>query len=200
MCQNRLTGDPSEDVYPARKDLKRGSMLYKVQMFLAITVMIVALACEFLLDVKLDFHWSLLACVWVRGGEIWLRVIIHGHKNPGRVVTLNAWWAAILIMFTFIIIKDLRPIYFWYIMPAIAIAAQVLLFIFMMIDKRHNCLPYFLGCSGLCIAMGIICMLVTHEKALLWVICLMVGVVGLVGAVVFKGRSVPDELQKRFHL
>lgn len=200
LCQNMLQGEPSEDVYPRRDSLKVQSFAYKLQMFIAVSAMAVCLGCEFLLDLKTFFHWSLLVCVWVIGGELWLAAVIHGHRNPGRVVALNAWWAAILIMLTFLIIKDVRPIYFWYIMPAIAIAAEVLLFIFMMRDKSHNLMVYLLGCSFICIVMGVLCMLITGERTVLWVICLLAGIVGIIGAVVFKGRTVPYELQKRFHI
>ncbi len=200
LCQNALRGDKGDPVYPSARALRRQSVLYKIQMFIALTGMVVSLACEFLLDAKAPFHWSLLVSVWVIGGEIWLAAVIHGHKNPSKVVTLNAWWAAILVMFTFIIIKDIRPIYFWYIMPAIAILTEVTLFILMMVDKAHNAMAYLLGCSFLCIAMGIICMLVTGQRSVLWVICFMIGIVGIIGAVVFKGRKVPDELERRFHV
>lgn len=200
ICQNRLSGDASEDIYPPIGALKAGSLLYKIQLFIALSIMAVSLASEFLLGVTTTFHWSLLVCVWVIGSELWLRAVIYGHKNPGRVVSLNAWWLALLVMFTFLIIHDISTIYFWYIMPAIAIAAQVLLFIFMLVDRSHNCLAYFLGCSFLCVIMGILCMVITKQKTLLWVICLLAGVLGFLGSVVFKGRTVPDELEKRFHL
>ena len=186
VCQNMLQGEASEDVYPSRGALKAQSFLYKLQMFIAISVMAAALACEFLLDIRTGFHWSLLTVVWVIGGELWLSGIIHGHRNPGRVITLNAFWAALLVMLTFLIIKDIRPIYFWYIMPAIAIAAETMLFVYMMVDKTHNSMAYLLGCSFLCIIMGILCMLITHQKSVLWVLCLLIGTVGIVGAVVFK--------------
>ncbi len=200
ICQNRLQGDPSEDAYPSMNALKAQSFLYKLQMFIAISAMAVALGCEFLLDVRTSFHWSLLVAVWVIGGEIWLSGIIRGHRNPGRVITLNAFWAAILVMFTFLMIRDIRPIYFWYVMPAIAIATEIMLFAYMMVDKSRNGMAYLLGCSFLCIVMGVLCMLITHERSILWVICLMIGIVGFIGAVVFKGRRVPDELERRFHL
>lgn len=200
LCQNQLQGEASEDVYPSRAAMKVQSFAYKLQMFIAVSAMAICLACEYLLDVTTFFHWSLLICVWVIGGEAWLAGIIHGHRNPGRVVALNAWWAAILIMLTFIIIREIRPIYFWYIMPAIAIAAEVLLFIFMMSDKSHNLLAYLLGCSFMCILMGVLSMLITGERTVLWVICMLAGIVGIIGAVVFKGKNVPDELQKRFHI
>ncbi|MBO4898917.1 MAG: hypothetical protein J5509_01370 [Lachnospiraceae bacterium] len=200
LCQNNLQGEASERVYPSIDVMRKQSMLYKIQMFLALTCMIVSLACEFLLDVKTTFHWSLLVCVWVIGGELWLAAVIRGHHNPSKVVTLNAFWAAVLIMFTFILIRDIRPIYFWYIMPSLAVATEVLLFIFMMIDKARNAMPYLLGCSFLCIIMGVLCMIITGERSVMWVVCMMIGVVGFMGAVVFKGKRVPDELQRRFHV
>ena len=200
LCQNALKGEGTEPVYPSSETLRKQSMLYKIQMFIALSAMAVSLACEFMLNVRTSFHWSLLVCVWVIGGEIWLAAVIHGHHNPSKVVSLNAWWAAILVMFTFLIIKDIRPIYFWYIMPAIAIATEILHFIFMMIDKAHNAMAYLLGCSFLCIIMGVLCILITGEKSILWVICFLTGIVGLMGAVVFKGRRVPEELERRFHV
>ncbi len=200
LCQNALMGEASGRVYPSIDVMRKQSLLYKLQMFIFLSAMVVCLACEFLLNVRTTFHWSLLICVWVIGGEIWLAAVIHGHHNPSKVITINAWWAAVLVMFTFLIIKDIRPIYFWYIMPAIAVTTEVLHFIFMMIDKARNAMAYLLGCSFLCIIMGVLCMLITGERSVLWVICLLAGILGLIGAVVFKGRRVPDELERRFHV
>ena len=43
-------------------------------------------------------------------------------------------------------------------------------------------------------------MLITGERSVLWVLCLLAGIMGIIGAVVFKGRHVPDELERRFHV
>ena len=91
LCQNSLTGTASERVYPSIEIMRKQSVLYKLQMFVFLTSMAVCLACEFLLDVRTTFHWSLLVCVWVIGGEIWLAAVIHGHHNPSKVITINAW-------------------------------------------------------------------------------------------------------------
>ncbi|MCR5596284.1 MAG: hypothetical protein K6G12_10565 [Lachnospiraceae bacterium] len=200
LCQNALQGEGDEEIYPSSELLRKQSLLYKIQMFIVLTAMVVCVACEFLLDIRTSFHWSLLVCVWAIGGEMWLAAVIHRHHNPSKVVSTNAWWAAILVMLTFLIIKDIRPIYFWYIMPAIAIGSELLLFVFMMIDKAHNAMPYLLGCSFICVVMGVLCMLITGQRTVLWVICMLVGIVGIIGAIIFKGRTVPDELQRRFHV
>lgn len=199
LCQNALLGEGEVDIYPSRQELRKKSLIYKIQLFVLVTIMIVSLALEFLLDFTISFHWSLLVAVWVVGGELWIDSLIKHHSNPSRIITTCGWWVAFLVMCTFLII-NIRPIYFLWVMPGIAILAEILHFICMMTDRGQNAMAHLLGSSLVCILIGTIPIIITGEKNILWVVNLLVGVIAIVGAVIFKGRNVTLELEKRLHI
>lgn len=199
LCQNELLGEGIPDVYPNLDALKKQSLIYKIQLFAFLSIMIVSVALEFLLDIKCDFFWSALVAVWIIGGELWLAQMIKKHSNPSKVISICGWWATILVFLTFLIIGS-SPIYLTWILPAIAIACEILHFVFMMLDKRKNAMIHLLGCSALCVAIGALLMVFMKEKNPLWVSCLLIGIIAVVGAVIFKGRSVVGELEKRLHI
>ncbi|MCR5060244.1 MAG: hypothetical protein K6A80_04320 [Saccharofermentans sp.] len=47
---------------------------------------------------------------------------------------------------------------------------------------------------------SVICYFVKADMPLAWAICLMVSVILFAGAIIFWGRAVASELQKRFHI
>lgn len=199
LCQNELMGEAGIRVYPSMHSLKKKNLLYKLQLFILLSGMVICLAAEFLLDVKCSFHWSLLVTTWVLGGEIWLIRMIKRHKNPSQIITSVGWWTSLLVFLTFYIIS-LHPIYLTWVLPGLAIVCETLHFIYMMIDKSQNAMAYLLGCSLLCVILGVFLILFMKEIMLLWVVCILIGVIAIIGAVVFKGRSVTVELEKRFHV
>ena len=198
LCQNELHGEASKDVYPSNDVLKAGSLAYKIQLFVFICIMIIALAAEFFMGIKAPVHYSLILCALIIGGQIWLVQLIRRHNCPSHIISLCGWWTAVL---SFIVLYFLGfiKIYVYYVMPILAIIAMILHFVYMLRDREHNAMAYFLGCSGLCLLIGIIPMLITHERTYLWAVSLLLGIIALVGGVIFKGRSVAAELYRRFH-
>ena len=73
-------------------------------------------------------------------------------------------------------------------------------FVLALIDKNGNTMVYLL--SGLLIGIvpSIICYFVSDKMPLAWAICLMVSIILFAGTMIFRGRAVAAEFQKRFHL
>lgn len=199
LCQNELHGEASAAVYPNGDALRKQSLIYKIQLFALISIMLISVAAEYLLDVTCSFHWSLLVVTWVIGGELWINQLIKKHSIPSKVITTCGWWVALLVFFTFLVIGS-SLLYLTWILPGVIVVCEILHFVFMMLDKNKNAMIYLLGCSVLCIAMGIFLIVYMHEKNILWVACILLGVISIIGAVIFKGRSVTGELEKRFHI
>ena len=83
----------------------------------------------------------------------------------------------------------------------VALAATVTAnFVLAMIDKKGNTMSYLLSGVFMGVVPGVICYFVRSEMPLAWAICLIVSIVLFAGAVIFKGREVAAEFQRRFHL
>ena len=199
LCQNGLMGEATAAVYPSVQALKKKSLLYKLQLFIFLSLMLISLTADFIFNYSLHIHYSLIVAVWVIGGQLWLLRIIHHHNNASKVISSCGWATASLVFLTFWIL-DLKPIYLTWILPGIALVCEILHFIFMMIDKSSNAMIYLLIYSCLCIAIGGGLILYFRNIHHLWVACILFSIISLIGAIIFKGRSVHTELVKRFHI
>lgn len=199
LCQNGLHGEPQENVYPSMSVLRKQSYLYKIQLFVLIAGMLSSVAVDLFMEVGGSMHWSLIVVAWVLGGELWLAGIIRKHHNLSYIVTYTAIWGLPLVMVTFIII-GYTMIFFAWILPIAYMVIQILHFVYMMLDKAHNAMIYLLVNSIIGLIAFVIYVSVTGERSLLWMIAALTAVLGIIGAVIFKGRRVTNELQKRFHI
>lgn len=198
LCQNGLRGEAEEPVYPLRSELKKQSLLYKIQMFIMIAVMLGSIGADYILELHGTLRYSQLVIMWVVGGEIWLYAIIRKHSNPSKVVAINSI-ALIVMMFMMFRILHMMDIYITWILPAICTVAVVLHFICTMLDRAHNAMVYLLVQSLVSVILAIVFIWAHSKKTILWVICLMLGVMAVVGALIFKGRKVTTEIQKRLN-
>lgn len=199
MCQNGLSGEAEVGVYPSRYEFRKKSLLYKIQLFVLIAIMLVSVVLDFVLDLRGSFNWSIIVVAWVIGGQIALAKLIHKHHNISWVTSHCGLWLTVLLLITFVPL-GLVPYYIAWIVPCVAMVAEIMHFIFMMGDRAHNAMIYLLGSSVLDVVLAITYMSITKEKSILWICVLLVSVICLVGAVIFKERRVTSELHKRFHI
>ena len=83
----------------------------------------------------------------------------------------------------------------------VALAATVTAnFVLALIDKNGNTMSYLLSGLFMGIVPGVICYFVSSKMPIAWAVCLMVSVILFAGAVIFRGRAVAAEIQRRFHL
>lgn len=83
----------------------------------------------------------------------------------------------------------------------VALAATVTAnFVLALIDKNGNTMSYLLSGLFMGIVPGVICYFVSAKMPIAWAVCLMVSVILFAGAVIFRGRAVAAEIQRRFHL
>ena len=69
-----------------------------------------------------------------------------------------------------------------------------------MIDKNGNTMSYLLSGLLMGVVPSVILYFVRAKMPIAWAVCLMVSVILFAGAVIFKGRAVAAELQRRFHV
>ena len=73
-------------------------------------------------------------------------------------------------------------------------------FVLAMIDKNGNTMSYLLSGMFVGVVPSVIFFFVRTKMPLAWAVCLMVSVSLFAGAVIFRGREVAAELQRRFHM
>lgn len=198
LCQNDLQGEGEENIFPFSVKLNKQSFLYKLQLFLCLAVLIVCLALDFLMGIKEEKHWSLLALVWIIGSQICIRGLIKKHSTISRIVSYISVGAAVFLAYTFWFLSCM-PVYLKYVLPSMCCATLIIHFIFSMADKAKNALVYFLVNILVAVVPNLAMVALGKEVPMLWTICLMVSGVTFAGLVIFKGGKVLTEIQKRLN-
>jgi len=203
LCQSKLMGTNEEPLFPKPEAQKKRSVLYKLQLFIVWVLLIVGIGLDFLVGLKLpsypNLHWGLLLAMWLFTFEFGImRQFKPGTGSAGKVTTLTlmtiALWCVTAYYFGFMqVTVDLA-------IPCALTAIILADFVFAMVDKNGNTMPYLL--SGLIIGVvpSLIQFFIRDSLPLAWSVCAMVCVILLAGAIIFKGKAVAAELQKRFHV
>lgn len=199
LCNNALAGEATSPHWPPIKRLKVKTFLYKLQAFLVLAVVIICLALDFLMDVRGESHWSIVALIWGLGIEGMVRHFIRRRLSAAAIVTDIALAITVLLLLTGRLLDFLYPIT-TYVAPYTVAALLLTNLILALIDKKGNALVYLL-CN---ILMGMIpyaiYRLMKIDVPLSWTICLTVSVLVLLGICIFRGRSVKSELEKRLNM
>ena len=203
LCQSKLPGTGEESCYPKFEAQKKQSLYYKMQLAIVWGLLIVGAGLDFLVRLRLpgfpDLHWSLLSAMWLIGFEFGImRQFKPGIGSAGKVtmmvlITIVMWCVTAYFF-------GLMKITLGLVVPVILAATITANFVLALIDKNGNTMVYLITCLFMGIIPSIICYFVSDKMPLAWAICLMVSVILFAGAVIFKGRAVADEFQRRFHL
>lgn len=203
LCQSKLSGTAEEPCYPKLEAQKKRSLFYKMHMSVSWALLIVGFGLDFMIGLRLpryhDLHWSLLLAMWLMVFEFG----IMRQFKPGTGSAVKVTMLALLALVSWCITA-----YFFGFMKVtidlvipIALAATVTTnFVLAMIDKKNNTMSYLL--SGVFIGgvSGVIFYFVRSKMPLAWSICFMISVVLFAAAIIFKGREVAAEFQRRFHI
>ncbi len=198
LCQNMLSGEASPDNWPSPRRLRVKAFAYKLQLFIVLALTTIALSLDFLLDLNNGKHYSLLLALWL----ILFEMDLSGNmKRPfvvSRTVSISTFHLCILLLVTGWFLGFL-PVSAYIITPSLLCASLAANLVFTMTDTTENALVYLLGNILLVIIAYAVLKLKYPEPGLLWTICLMLGFVAIIGTVIFKGRKVSDEIQKRMN-
>lgn len=196
LCQNQLIGEPSEDIWPKAVSYKGQSLLYSIQLFLALSGAAVSLCIDFLLEKHGNIHWSLQVLLWVVICELLLKRFSNNHHNKSGVLTIS------LVIISITMLVTARFAGYWnpvmrVVIPIFLMTGLVINFIMALIDTNGNALSYLLGSIATTVIAYVVFSLQHKDISLAWTICLIVGLVTLIGVCVFMGRRVVLEVQKR---
>ena len=203
LCQSKLMGTEEAPYFPKLEAQKKRSILYKLQLFFVWVVLIVGVGLDFMVGLRLpsypNLHWSVLLAMWLVTFEFGImRQFKPGTGSAGKVTTLTlftiALWCVTAYYFGFMqVTLDIA-------VPSALAAVIITNFILVMIDKNGNTMSYLLSALFLGVVPSVIQFFARDTMPLAWAICTMIGVVLFAGALIFKGKAVIAEFQKRFHV
>ena len=206
LCQNRLTGEQGTPWFPPTAPrIHRASLFYKVVAFVVLTLTVIAGAVDFLLVDDPHLHFSLLMLVWGLASLAVLRVLLLCRYYWPRLVFNLLLLVSALIVFT-----DLFTGYTGYsldlVVPILCSVTLVCNFIFAFPHSRFtaNALVYLLMNIGIGLLPYILLFLrldggKLDAHSIPWVICLILSIITFLGLVIFRGRALKSEIEKRLH-
>lgn len=217
ICQNQLHGEDTEmekpeltkeemetgpkDVpyFPECTALKVKSITYKIQLFVALTICIICLSIDLLFHASGKIHWSFIVVMWIVGFEIVLGPIFKRRSIPAYFITNVAILVSCIFAVTSYFAGNIR-VCTHVLLPIVVLVTLVVNFILSLIDKKGNALVFAL-CNVLVGIIPNIVMLSLYQSApVLWRVCFVVSLIFLVGLIIFKGRQVYNEIQKRLNI
>ncbi len=203
LCQSKLGGSAEEPCYPKFEAQKKRSFFYKMQLLAVWSVLIIGVCLDFMVKLRLpgypDLHWSLLLAMWLIGFEFGImRQFRPGTGSAAKVtmmviITIAMWCVTAYFFGLLKITVDL-------VVPIVLAATITANFVLALLDKNGNTMLYLLTGLFMGLVPSIIYFFVSAKMPLAWVICLMVSVILFAGSVIFRGRTVAAEFQRRFHL
>lgn len=203
LCQSKLTGSAEEPCYPKFEAQKKQSLYYKLQLAIVWGLLIVGIGLDFLVGLRLpgfpNLHWSLISAMWLIGFEFGImRQFKPGTGSAGKVtmmvlITIIMWCVTAYFF-------GLMKITLEMVVPIVLAATVTANFVLALLDKNGNTMSYLLSAMLMGIVPGVISFFASEKMPIAWAVCLMVSIILFVGAVIFRGRAVAAELQRRFHI
>lgn len=196
LCQNDLRGKGEADLWPFALRLKKQSVIYRLQLFIMLTLAVICGALDFLFDLHGQIHWSFPVIIWIIAIQF---MIVSQYKhfiNLSRLINCSMFDIGVMLMITS-----------WYlgffklcvgvIIPSMFSAVIVADFLLMLIDRKKNALAYALAGNAIAILTFVVLYFIVRKTTIMWNICVMLAVISMIGAIVFKGKHVFEEAEKR---
>ena len=203
LCQSKLMGEGDRAYFPVQDTMKFRSFLYKLQLFIVWVVIIACLGLDFLVHLSLpglpELHWSLLVAMWLVAFEFLIMRQFKPGMGSARKVTMMVLIILAMLSVTAYFLGFLQ-ITLDLIVPVVITGAVIANFVLAMVDKNGNAMAYLL--SGLLCGVipSIVLFIVKDRMPVAWMVCMIVSLVLFAGVIIFKGRLVAGELQRRFNV
>ncbi len=208
LCQNRLPGPAGKAYFPATAPrIHWASMLYKIVAFVLCALVVVAGAFDFLLLEETPHrHFSVLMAVWAAAILLVLRAVLRRRFNGPRQIFNLLLLVSALLVFT-----DWFNGYTGFsldlVVPILCCVALVCNFVFAFLHSKFtaNALVYLLMNIGIGLLPYILLFFRIGAgridgHSIPWVVCLILSIITFLGLVIFQGRALKAELEKRLHM
>ncbi len=203
LCQSKLNGEGEEPYFPKQISLQIQSFLYKLQLFLIWAAVILSLGMDFLFHLKIfpqyTFHWSLLVAMWLIVFEFGIIRLFKKGISSSRILTFFVFIVLIMVMITAYYFGYLGFVLDW-VTPIVVLGTLIANYVLAMIDKNGNAMIYLLTNMLIGVLPYIVFYIMKKDSPVTWIICLLASVILFVGAIIFKGREVVGEIQRRLNM
>ncbi|MCR4922435.1 MAG: hypothetical protein K5931_00285 [Lachnospiraceae bacterium] len=200
LCQGALLGDATVDHFPVSANVKQRNLIQNIILFLLLSAAVLTLIVDFIFIGGKHIHFGLIVTLWV-----FLIIYINyrfmrNHDILSQMITLVMMLASFGAVVTELII-GYRGISVHYIVPAFITAALVANFVLSFIDKAgdYNVIFYILWSVLLGVIPFLVLLIRGSRASIAWDICFVISLLVLIGLMVFKGKKVISEVQKRLH-
>jgi len=178
LCQSRLMGDREEDHFPVRDTLQFRSFIYKLQMFIVMSVVIAGLGLDFLFHLKIpafpELHWSLLLAMWLIAYEFVIMPWFIPETGSARKVTMMVFLILGMLLITAYFFGIMWLAWDW-IVPIVITGMMAANFVLAMVDRHGNDMAYLIFGLIFGLIPCIILYIVDEEMPIAWMICMIVG-------------------------
>ena len=198
LCQNSLTGEATANNWPSPRRLRARAFIYKLQLFLVLAAIAVGISLDFLLELNNGRHYSLIIALWLIIFELNLRANIRRLFVISKTVSISTLHICLLLLLTAWYF-DFFDVTAYMIIPILLGSVLLANLFFTMIDTTENALVYLLANILLVMIIYASLRIKGIDAGLVWAICLMISFIALIGIVIFKGRKVSNEIQKRMN-
>ena len=209
LCQSKLMEEKNipakdEDAYfPKLEAQQKRSFFYKLQLFIVWIVLIVGIGLDFMFGLRLpsfpNLHWSLILALQLVAFEFGIMRQFRPGTGSARKVTM--------MMLIILALLSVTAYFFGFltltldlIVPIVLTGCIIANFVLAMVDKQGNTMAYLLSGFLFGVIPSTILFIIRQDMPLAWSICMIVSVILLVGAIIFKGRAVATEIQRRFNI
>lgn len=201
FCQSKLAGEDEERYFPRPTSLKITSFFYKLQMFIVCAIIVGSLGVEFILNIHpiKGMYASVILAVWLLAFEFVIIKLFKNRNNPSRIVTLFALVFSLLLFASSYYIGHYKIIGY-VVIPIIVMGTLIGNFVLSMSDKQSNGLVYLLFNVLAGTVPYVIIYTAGKKISFWWAISLLLSVILFIGTVIFKGRKVFSEIQKRLNM
>lgn len=200
LCQSRLVGEDEDKYFPTQLKLKFQSFFFKFQLFIVWIVIISALWLDYIFKLPFGqyggFHWSLLVLMWLFGFEFSIIHVFKKGMDASRVLSIVVVSVMLMVCITAYYFGVLRWVLTW-VTPIVVMGTIIANFVFSMIDKSGNAMVYLLTDLLIGIIPYFVFLTLKKNCPIEWQICLLVSFIIFVGAIIFRGREVINEIQRR---
>lgn len=206
LCHTPLAGaaDPGgEAPYfpPSPPPGRRAPFGLQLAAFVLLGGSAACLAVDFLLQDGVHLHWSLAVLAAAVAALCLLRALLLGSRNAPKLLFQILVGASALVFFCdkFFGLGDVSV---EWIIPVLCSVTLLLNFLFSFINRRftENGLIYLLLNMAVGIAPYLAFSLLGSRTPIAWGVCLVISIVTFIGLVIFRGRDMRGEFERRFHL
>lgn len=207
LCHTPLEGTPTpgQPPYfpPSPPPGRRLPLPMKLLVFLLLAGALVCTGVDFLVQEPDGdrLHWSLAVWVCVSAALLLARALVLGSHNAPKLLFQLLVGTALVAGFLDWFF-GMGGVSYRFIIPILCSVTLVLNFLFAFVNRRftENGLVYLLLNIAVGITPYIALTALRTRLPLPWIVCLLISVITFLGLVIFKGRSLRVELEKRLHL